>query len=105
MQHPGHMIREEASGASFCCAEGETLLAAAARTGRPAIPVGCRNGGCGMCKVQVLAGQYRTGKMSRAHVSETEEMAGFVLACRTLPSSPLEIRVCRPNDGPGTAST
>lgn len=51
------------------------------------IPVGCRNGGCGKCKVRVVSGEYRTGKMSRAHISEAEQAEGWVLACRLYPES------------------
>lgn len=85
-----HLVTDLVSKQSFGCREGETLLGAAIRSGRQIIRVGCRAGGCGMCKVQVLGGQYATGKMSRAHVSEAEEREGYVLACRTIPSSALE---------------
>ena len=53
------------------------------KAGKQAIKVGCRKGGCGMCKVRVLTGVYQTLKMSRAHVTEQEEQQGFALACRT----------------------
>lgn len=92
MPHIEHLVTDVVSGQSFACREGETLLNAAIRSGRPIIRVGCRAGGCGMCKVQVLCGNYDAGKMSRAHISEAEESRGFVLACRTLPAGALEIR-------------
>lgn len=85
-----HLVTDLASGQTFGCHEGETLLSAAVRTGRPIIRVGCRAGGCGMCKVQVLGGAFTAGKMSRAHVSEAEEGQGFVLACRTWPAGAIE---------------
>lgn len=68
------------------------MLGAAIRSGKQIIRVGCRAGGCGMCKVRVYAGRYETGKMSRAHVSEAEEREGLVLACRTLPCGEIEFR-------------
>lgn len=86
-----HLITDHCSGHAFPCRGGETLLNAAARSGRQIIRVGCRAGGCGLCKVQVLAGRYDTGKMSRAQVSEADEGRGFVLACRTMPAGALEI--------------
>jgi hypothetical protein len=47
--------------------------------------VGCRGGGCGVCRVRVLDGAYTTLRMSRqAHV-EADEAAGVVLACRIVP--------------------
>ena len=90
MAHIEHLVTDLVSGQTFGCAEGETLLGAAIRSGRQLIRVGCRAGGCGICKVRVHCGDYATGKMSRAHVSEAEEREGYVLACRTLPAGALE---------------
>lgn len=81
------------TGASFPCKPQESLLFGMVRLGRKGIPVGCRAGGCGVCKVRILSGTYTNGKMSRAHVSEEEEQNGFVLACRCQPSSDLAIEV------------
>ena len=55
------------------------------------VKVGCRNGGCGVCRVRVLSGEYVTRKMSRDHVSAEDEARGYVLACRLYPKSDLEI--------------
>ena len=85
------LVTDLVSGKTFSCREGESLLNASVRSGRQVIRVGCRAGGCGMCKVRIACGEYEAGKMSRAHVSEAEESRGFVLACRTLPTSALEI--------------
>lgn len=71
----------------------EHLLRGMERLGRRGIPVGCRGGGCGICKVQVVAGQYRTIKMSRNCVSSAEEAQGYALACRLYAESDLDIRV------------
>ena len=57
------------------------------------IPVGCRQGGCGVCKVQVFEGTYRTRVMSRAHVTREDQDHGRVLACCIWPTSDLRIRV------------
>lgn len=61
--------------------------------GRRGIPVGCRGGGCGVCKVQVVEGAYHTRKMSRACLSEEEEADGVVLACKLFPESDLALQV------------
>jgi ferredoxin len=53
------------------------------------VPVGCRGGGCGICRVRVIEGTYRTGKMSRRHVSEEDLAKGYALACRLYPTSDL----------------
>ena len=57
------------------------------------IPVGCRNGGCGVCKVQVVSGAYETRKMSRAVVSAEQEAQGCVLACKLHPRGDLKVKV------------
>ncbi|MFZ1386564.1 MAG: 2Fe-2S iron-sulfur cluster binding domain-containing protein [Thiolinea sp.] len=87
-------IRETAT--EFNCKPQEFLLHALVRLGRKGIPVGCRNGGCGVCKVKIHAGDYTHGKMSRAHISAQDEQAGVVLACRCQPSSHLSIEVIGP---------
>lgn len=76
------------------CLPCENMLQGMARLGRRGIPIGCLNGGCGICKVAVVAGEWeKTGLMSRAHVSEEEEARGIVLACRAAPCSDVEIEV------------
>lgn len=80
-------------GAKFECAENERVLLAMERCGENDIGVGCRGGGCGICRIRVIEGDYRTGKMSVAKVSETEREAGFALACRLFPASDLLIEV------------
>ena len=60
------------------------------------LPVGCRRGGCGVCRVRVLAGQYRSDLMSRSHVSAEDEAAGVVLACCIYPLSDLSLRLETP---------
>lgn len=78
---------------SFPCAEGADVLRAMECLGRKGIPVGCRGGGCGVCKVRVLDGAYRTGTMSRACVSVDEEAQGYALACKLVPESDLRLQV------------
>ncbi len=72
---------------------GKTLLAGMEALGKRSIPVGCRGGGCGVCKVHITKGDYHCKKMSRAHVSVEEEREGYVLACRCLPLSNIQLRV------------
>jgi ferredoxin len=70
----------------------EGVLRAMERVGRAEIPIGCRNGGCGACKVLVLKGEYSLGKMSRQQVTADEERAGYALACRLYANSDIEVR-------------
>jgi ferredoxin len=60
------------------------------------LPVGCRRGGCGICRVRVLEGEYDSGPMSRAHVSAEDEAAGVVLSCCIYPRSDLSLRLETP---------
>ena len=46
-----------------------------------------------MCRIQVLAGEYHTAKMSRDQVSAQDEAEGIALSCRTFADSDLRIRV------------
>ncbi|MDO9197968.1 2Fe-2S iron-sulfur cluster binding domain-containing protein [Rhodoferax sp.] len=79
---------------TFPCAHDESLLQAMLRLGRKGIPVGCVNGGCGVCKVRVIEGQCRPlGPVSRAHVSAAEEAQGFTLACRVAPVTAIRLEV------------
>ncbi len=79
---------------TYPCATTESLLQGMLHLGRKGIPVGCVNGGCGVCKVQVLEGQCRPlGPVSRAHVSAAEEAIGFTLACRVAPVTPVRLEV------------
>lgn len=75
----------------FVCIESKSVLDAMIGAGRASIRAGCRNGGCGICRVRVGKGNYASGKMTRSRISESDEAAGIVLACRIYPRSDLAI--------------
>jgi ferredoxin len=77
----------------FACSAHDNVLKAMEQLRRRGIPVGCRGGGCGACKVLVTLGQYETKKMSRSCVTADEEANGFALACRLHPGSDLKVKV------------
>ena len=86
------------SGERFSCSEDQHLLQGmqTVHLGVPmleAIPVGCRGGGCGICRIRVLAGEYEAKKMSRKHIAVADQERGIVLACRVYPRSELSIEV------------
>lgn len=82
------------TGESYPCAIGESLLQGMMRLGRKGIPVGCVNGGCGVCKVRVTQGTTEVlGPVSRAHVSAEEETQGYTLACRVGPTCEVALEV------------
>lgn len=88
-----HKVIIEDTGEIYNCAENQTLLNGMVNLGRKGIPVGCRGGGCGVCKVEVIAGKYTKKKMSRAFVSELDEAQHRVLACRCQPTSDITLKV------------
>lgn len=81
------------TGEQFACSDARSLLEGMVVLGRKGIPQGCRNGGCGVCKVAILSGEVVKSVMSRAHVSEEDEYAGRVLACRVRPASDIRLAV------------
>lgn len=82
------------TGETYICEAGETLLQGMVKLGRRGIPVGCVNGGCGVCKVRLTRGRYRAvGVVSRQHVTAEEEACGVTLACRAAPQTDVEVEV------------
>ncbi|ENU80525.1 hypothetical protein F975_01579 [Acinetobacter sp. ANC 3789] len=86
-----HLIRLHSSDEQFHCHSGLSLLDGMKSLARKGIPVGCRGGGCGICRVQVLQGNYQCKRMSREQVSELEQQTGIALACRIYPKSDLDV--------------
>ncbi len=84
----------EDSGEEFTCAPERNVLKSMEQLGRKGIPVGCRGGGCGVCRVQVVCdGRYRTGKMSREQVPVEDEEQRICLACKLFPEDNLRLKV------------
>lgn len=77
----------------YDCAPDESLLAGMVRLGRRGIPAGCCGGGCGVCKVEITAGQFEARAMSSEHVTVADRAEGRVLACRVYPRSDISLRV------------
>jgi ferredoxin len=90
---PHFTITIEETGESFRCSDRQSLLVGMEALGKKGIPVGCRGGGCGVCKIEVIAGAYSKRAMSREHVSEQEEAEGRLLACRVMPVSDVTLKV------------
>ncbi len=91
---PEVVVLVEQTGEHYHCATSESLLRGMLKLGRKGIPVGCVNGGCGVCKVRIVEGEVTVlGPVSRAHVSAEEEASGFTLACRVAPVTTVRLRV------------
>lgn len=77
---------------TFPCWENEYVMEAMKRWGKGPINHGCFGGGCGVCKVQVVSGDYCiTKKMSSAHVTEEEKEKKIALMCCIKPCGDLVI--------------
>lgn len=87
-----HRITIEGSSAEFACRGDQSVLDAMAGRSHAAIAIGCRSGGCGVCRVQVLSGSYELGVMSIDEVTHECRSKAIVLACRLTPSSDLHLR-------------
>ena len=90
---PAYTVLITDTGESYRCSDSRSVLEGMETLGKKGIPVGCRGGGCGVCKVRILSGCYTKRAMSRDHVSEDEEAHGIVLACRVRPASDLGLAV------------
>ena len=64
--------------------QGESILDTTSRNGVK-VKVGCKGGGCGICKIQVLEGDVDRGISSQSVLSLEEIEQGFALACQTQP--------------------
>jgi ferredoxin len=97
-----HRVCIESTGESFACGEDVHVLAAMEQASCHGIPVGCRNGGCGACKVRITSGSFHTKKMNRAVVSAAEEADGCVLACKLYPQGDITVKALGRVWGAGT---
>jgi len=83
----------ENSDEQYRCSSNESLLNGMERLAKKGIPVGCRGGGCGICLVQIIEGNFKKCAMSREFISEEDEAKGRVLACRIKPASHIRLTV------------
>jgi ferredoxin len=100
------------TGEHFNCGKDENILHGMerSRVGAAmlhAIPVGCRGGGCGICRIRIVSGEIATKKMSVKHVTGKQRQAGFVLACRAFPCSAIKLELATPEVAvlPGVGTT
>ncbi|WP_099203222.1 2Fe-2S iron-sulfur cluster-binding protein [Miniphocaeibacter massiliensis] len=75
----------------FSCINGESLSDSMHRVNNKHPIVGCRGGGCGVCKIKIISGKYDLGKMSIKYISLKDIGKGYSLACRTYPKSDMDI--------------
>ncbi|MET0025689.1 MAG: 2Fe-2S iron-sulfur cluster-binding protein [Sedimenticola sp.] len=88
-----HQVTILDTNESYTCFNDQHLLKGMVSLGKRGIPSGCHGGGCGVCKVKIVRGEVELLSMSRDHVSEEEEKAGVVLACRAFPKGDVALKV------------
>lgn len=72
---------------------GETVLGGLHKAGY-AYTVGCRRGGCGICKVDARAGEFTYDHpVADSVISPDEAVDGTCLSCRAVPTSDLTIEL------------
>jgi ferredoxin len=80
-------------GVRVTAAEAETLLRALARAGLR-YRVGCKRGGCGICKVQLVLGEVTYERPIAANVlTDDERVEGICLSCRAVPLTNIVIEL------------
>lgn len=67
------------------CRPNQTILGALLEQGRY-LRYGCKNGGCGSCKLQLVEGAVEQGGSSMA-LSPSERSSGYALICTAMPLS------------------
>jgi ferredoxin len=88
-------ITDNTSKQAFVCYEAEYVLYAMQHIGNTCIPIGCKGGGCGVCRIRIISGSADYGCMSKAHVTDEQKNSGYALACRVKPKSDLVLE-CAP---------
>jgi len=87
-----YQIQVKDTGKHFVCKENEFILEAMKRARCGPVHYGCFGGGCGACEMKILSGSYIVEKkMSRAHVTESDQENNIVLICCVKPRSNLVI--------------
>ena len=72
---------------------GETVLGGLYKAGY-AYTIGCRRGGCAICKVDVREGEFTYNRpVADTVISEQERTDGTCLSCRAVPDSDLTIEM------------
>ena len=78
-------------GVVVCLRTGETVLEGLFRHGY-AYRVGCRRGGCAVCKVDIVSGEVDyTRTIASTVLTADERAAGVCLTCRAVPRTDLVI--------------
>ena len=88
-----YWIRLDELNLDFTCDARRKVLECMMGAEKNGTPVWCRGGGCGVCQVQVVKGEYDNRSMSNAHIDDEALVQRRVLACCIRPRSGLSLKV------------
>lgn len=87
-------VRLEPSGFTAHLQPGEPVLAGLHRCGFTVRQIGCRRGGCGFCKIELLEGEVTYEKTVAPTVLSSDERAsGTCLTCRAVPNGDITLHI------------
>jgi CDP-4-dehydro-6-deoxyglucose reductase len=90
---PAPDVTIQPDGIHVTAALSETVLRALARAGLR-YRVGCKRGGCGICKVQLVIGEVTYERPIAPQVlSDDERVEGICLSCRAVPLTNIVIEL------------
>lgn len=85
------VVTVQPGGKEVSVGEGETLLEGLFRAGY-AYRVGCKRGGCGVCKVDLLDGEVVYNRtVANTVLTDEEREQGTCLSCRAVPQGDVTI--------------
>ena len=86
-------LRIHPTGEAIHLEPGETVLGGLFKAGY-AYTVGCRRGGCAICKVDILQGDFDYNRpVADSVITEDESTDGTCLSCRAVPVSDVTIEM------------
>ena len=98
-------VHVEDTDIQWRCRHGQSIAQGADRAQQGHLLAGCRGGGCGVCKVQLVAGQVSLRPHGSNTLTPKEKSDGMVLACCAEPRSDVRIRIIQRPTFPSNLSS
>lgn len=93
------VVRIEPGGVEANLLPGEAILAGLNRCGITVRKIGCRRGGCGICKTDLVSGTVTYERVVAESVLSTEEREqGKCLTCRAVPEGDVTVHLSDDDD-------
>lgn len=87
-----HRVSVAGTDVEFGCAEGDTLLRAALRSGL-ALGYECNSGTCGSCRYELLEGEMKDRRPDAPGLTPRDRRKGRRLACQSEPLSACSVKI------------